>query len=195
MNAQLPDATALHPRLQALVQELTDARRELLEAAHEVPAAQRMLRPSPDQWSVTEVLDHLVKVESSSGRLFSVHSRQLRANGAPPETETEIASIVAPYARFGMETRARRVDAPEMVSPSADVDFDAAVTALETSRARLLLALREADGLALGSVSVPHPRLGALTLYEWVLTIARHERRHVLQLHDIRDALLSSPSA
>lgn len=195
MNEPLHDAAALHPRLEALVQELATARRELLEAAHAVPAAQRMVRPAPDQWSVAEVLDHLVKVESSSGRLFSVQSRQLRANGAPTETETEIASIVTPYVRFGMETRARRVDAPDMVAPAADVDFDATVTALETSRARLLLALREADGLALGTVSVPHPRLGVLTLYEWLLTIARHEQRHVLQLHDIRDAFLASPSA
>ncbi len=183
------DAPVLHPRLAALAHELDTSRAALLAAAHAVPEAQRHRKPADGKWSVTDVLNHLLKVESSSGRLFSVYSRQLRANGAPVETETETASIIDAYTRFGMETRSRLVEAPELVAPEAEARFDDTVEALSTSRARLLAALREANGLALGTVTAPHPRLGSLTLYEWLLTIARHERRHIPQIAEIRDAL------
>ena len=71
------------------------------------------------------------------------------------------------------------------MQPEDGVTFDGALAALQASRARLLEAIAKADGLPLGTVQVPHPRLGLLTLYEWLLFIARHEARHAAQLDEL----------
>lgn len=160
----------------------------MLESAMRVPEATRHVRPAPDRWSAAEVLGHLAKVEASSGKLFSVHARQLRESGAPLETSDDARSIIDGFTRFPLHTRTRLVEAPAIVQPEADSDFEDAVHALEVSRARLLDAIGKADGLALGSVSAAHPRLGPLTMYEWLLMIARHEARHAEQLDELAAA-------
>ena len=81
-----------------------------------------------------------------------------------------------------------------MVQPAEQPDFDEAMRALEESRARLLDAMQKASGLALGSVTAPHPRLGTLTVYEWLLMIARHEERHAEQVREIHATLSSLPN-
>jgi hypothetical protein len=189
-NPTVADAgTPRHPILVALVQELELERARLLDAADRVPAHARELRPAPDRWSAAEVLGHLAKVEASSGKLFSVHARSLRESGAPPESGNDARAIIDGFTRFPLHTRARRVEAPALVMPAEDITFDDALLALTASRARLLEAIAKADGLALGSVSAAHPRLGPLTMYEWLLMIARHEARHVEQLDEIASAL------
>ncbi len=175
----------LHPILEAVVEELARDRATLLEAAARVPADRRAQAPAPGRWSAAQVLSHLVKVESSSGRLFSVHARRLREAGGPAESSTDAATVIDRFARFPLPSRARPVEAPEMVAPDDTMSFDDALLALAESRSRLLDAIGKANGLALGTVSAPHPRLGELTMYEWLLMIARHEVRHAAQLDEI----------
>ncbi len=189
-----PEAAPLHPVLAAIVAELTRERVALLEACALVPDTLRETRPAPDRWSAAELMAHLAKVEMSSGRLFSVHARQLREANAPLDTSSDAQDIIARFERFPMISRSRPIPAPEMVLPDADVTFEDARLQLEASRARLLEAVFKANGLPLGSVSAPHPRLGALTMYEWLLMIARHEARHADQFREIAEQLTASTS-
>lgn len=179
---------ALHPILAAIVNELTHERTRLLAAAARVPARWRDTSPAEGRWSAAQVLGHLVKVEASSGRLFSVHARQLREAGVPPETATDARAIIDAFAVHPVERRDRPVAAPELVQPDASVTYSDALDALATGRERLLEAITRANGLPLGSVRAPHPRLGPLTMYEWLLMIARHEARHIGQLDELADA-------
>lgn len=177
-----------HPILAALVHELAMERALLLDAAHRVPVIARNVRPAAGRWSAAEVLGHLAKVENSSGKLFSVHARQLRESGAALESTLDARPIIDGFTRFPLHTRTRLVEAPDIVLPDEGMHFDDALLALDASRARLLDAITKADGLALGSASAAHPRLGPLTMYEWLLMIARHEARHAEQLDEIAAA-------
>ena len=57
-----------------------------------------------------------------------------------------------------------------------------------TPSSSLLGAVREGeapaepDGLALGEIRHTHLRFGELDLYQWILFVAEHEKRHVAQL-------------
>jgi hypothetical protein len=181
----MTDPVPRHPILAAIVAELTEERRRLLAAAARVPAPWREAAPAAGRWSGAQVLGHLAKVEASSGRLFSVHAKQLRESGPPPETATDARAVIDAFAVHPVQRRDRPVLAPELVHPDPGVTFDEALVALEASRGRLLEAIAKADGLPLGSVRATHPRLGPLTMYEWLLMIARHEARHVGQLDEL----------
>ncbi len=185
MTDSADDVRPLDPVLEAIVHELAHARTLLLAAADRVPAALRDTRAVPDRWSAAEVLAHLVKVEDGSGRLFSSLARRLRESGAPADSTSDPAAVLAAFDRFPMLQRDRVLEAPDMVQPESDVDFDTARARLDETRARLLQAIHKANGLPLGTVSAPHPRLGEITLYEWLIMIARHEVRHIGQLDEL----------
>jgi uncharacterized damage-inducible protein DinB len=180
----------MHPKLEMIAALLVEARAELLDAARDIPAALRKVRPAPDRWSAAEVVAHLAMVEDGSGRLFSKGVKEVRQSGAPPEdassSEADAQAMLDAFDRFGVRARLRKIDAPPVVMPAESPDFDEACQALEATRARLLNAMQQASGLALATYSAPHPRLGDMNLYEWLLLIARHEQRHVLQLKEIR---------
>ncbi len=195
--AETSAATAsesLHPVLSALVHELERERQQLLEVAHSIPVAHREIRPAADRWTAAENLSHLAVVEQSAGRLFSVHARQLREAGAPADTTSDATEVIAAFARFSVHLRNQRLQAPDRVAPVADASFDEALSQLAETRVRLLEAIHKANGLPLGTVTAPHPRLGEITLYEWLLMIARHEARHTGQLQELM-AQLSTPDA
>ncbi len=45
--------------------------------------------------------------------------------------------------------------------------------------------MREADGLALGNFSYPHPMFGPLDLYQWLVFVGLHESRHACQIREL----------
>ena len=69
--------------------------------------------------------------------------------------------------------------------PRGDLSAAEGLAALETSRRELLSAVAEGDGLALGTVTYPHPLLGDLNLYQWILFVGQHEARHAGQIREI----------
>ena len=56
------------------------------------------------------------------------------------------------------------------------------LAALALSRESLRHAMAEADGWALEKVVAPHLRLGTLNMYQWLVFLGRHERRHLAQI-------------
>ncbi|MDB4916548.1 MAG: DinB-like domain protein, partial [Gemmatimonadetes bacterium] len=68
-------------------------------------------------------------------------------------------------------------------------DSQTVLELLDASRAVLRDALAGADGLALGSIKHTHPAFGELDLYQWVLFVGLHERRHAGQVSEVISAL------
>ena len=56
-------------------------------------------------------------------------------------------------------------------------------------------ALLSGDGLALEQVVQPHPALGPINLYRWLLFEGSHEARHTLQVREIGAALSKTAAA
>ncbi len=45
--------------------------------------------------------------------------------------------------------------------------------------------LHAGDGLAIGTLSLPHPLFGPLTAYHWLAFVGAHEARHAAQIREI----------
>jgi hypothetical protein len=173
----------MHSRLAELMEYVDAQRAGLLAAVAAVPASQRERRPEPEIWSVAEILEHLQVVELGIARLISRKLEKARAAGLGAETET--SSLVGSLDHLPLLQREAFMPAPDFVKPSGAVTSSVALGALEQSRQALRDAVATGDGLALGNVSAPHALLGPLTLYQWVLFVGQHERRHALQVQDI----------
>ena len=174
----------MHPRLIELLDHADGARHELLAVVTTLTPARYGARPSTGAWSVAEQLAHLYLVEHSSVRAMFRAFKNARQSGLGPETET--GSLIGALDHTGLKDGLHKREAPTFVQPAEIVDLESALGRLEESRESLRAWAREADGFALATVRWPHPALGELNLYEWVVMIADHELRHLAQ---IRDAL------
>ena len=180
----------MHPRLSEVAQYCEAQRGELLAAADTLPEAQWTVQPADGQWSVSDVLEHLHRVERGSARLIGKLAIEVRAAGHPQELDASSVLDSLSFAR--LTDRSTRVEAPERVRPEGGWTRTAALSAIAGSRAELHQAFAAADGLALGSLRHPHPRLGEIDLYQWILFIGQHEARHAMQLTEIVGAMRGS---
>jgi hypothetical protein len=158
-----------------------DEQRSVLKAAFEsIPPELRDRPPAPERWSAANVVEHLAIVETRISTLLSERIEEARA-GLPPETRADPILPTIDYQR--MYDRSTRVKAPEPVIPTG-LNAMAAWNALEQAGSKMRALLVANDGLALSSVSHPHPRFGLLSVYQWVAFLGAHEVRHAQQIRE-----------
>jgi DinB family protein len=178
----------MHPRTSELLNHLDTQHERLRRAVERVPHQRRSEKPAPERWSVAEVIEHLSIVETRIGRVFTAKLDEARASGnVGPETDE--SPVVGTIDMDRVLDRTRRITAAEPARPSGTLDADAAWAALERARETLRDAVRGADGLALGAIVHPHPVLGPINLYQWVVFVGGHEARHAAQVIELSELL------
>ncbi len=186
----------MHPRIAEALDYLDAERADLRAAVELTPPALREQPPGPDRWSIAQVLQHLTLIESRIVPLVHKLVTKAQAAGLGPETATDPILNARHAAKIA--DRSVRVTAPEEMLPASDVDAASAWSALEASRAALREAVIAGDGLSLSEVKYPHPVLGEINLYQWILFVGSHEVRHTAQICEIAEQLkadTTTPSA
>ncbi|HKP14957.1 MAG TPA: DinB family protein [Gemmatimonadaceae bacterium] len=178
----------MHSRLAELSDHLAHQRRTLLDVASTVPTERWQTRLSEDAWSVSEILEHLHRVERGAAAVLAKRIAKAREAGHPAETET--SSVLGTLDQFRVSDLDRRLVAPELVRPTENPDRGTVEGWLAESRAALDAAIASGDGLALGSIRHTHLRFGELDLYQWLLFVAEHEKRHIAQLREVARQLV-----
>ena len=168
---------------------LTSDRAALHAAVARVPRERHGQPPGPGRWSVQEVLEHLSIVEARAVMMV-----RALVEAAPACDAASAGLPPTAIDRARLADRAARVSAPDPIVPTGTVTSDAALAALDRSRADLLAVLDSAEGKDLSRVTRPHPALGPLDGYQWIGAIGGHEMRHTLQIEEIARDLGAQPS-
>jgi hypothetical protein len=177
----------MHPRLTELLVFLEAQRDRVRGAASRLPRDRWSVKPAPEKWSVSQVIWHLQRVERGVAKLIAKRAGEARAQGHPVESST--SSVIDALDGRGIEDRSRPIAAPSQISPpEPPLDPDEVERQLQESRSMLQAAIADADGLALGSITHPHPVLGDINLYQWVLFVGLHEARHADQIAEVARA-------
>ena len=177
----------MHPRTEELLRHLDTQHERLRAAVDSIPRPRRDVKPSPDRWSVAEVLEHLSIVETRIERVFSKRLAEARVAGLGPERAS--SPVVGTIDMDRVLDRTRRITATEAALPTGKLDAGAAWAAAERARDTLCNAVRDADGLALSDVIHPHPVLGPINLYQWIAFVGGHEARHAAQVIELKELL------
>ena len=178
-----------HPRSMELVAHLDTNRAQLWLAVEAVAPPDRERRPSPDRWSVAEVLEHLAIVENRVTTRLGDAFEAARAAGMTPDEET--SSVVDPSFLKRAHDRSRRFKTGEHAEPHGGITASEAWTKLEDSRQAFLNLLERADGLAVSGIAAPHPAFGTLTFHQWAVFLGAHDARHAAQIREMADQLKS----
>jgi hypothetical protein len=191
MTSPSSQPAELHPRIQEVIDFLDVHRRALRQTIASVPARLQRLKPADGRWSVAEVVEHLSLLEHRIAGLLTMHANAARASGVGPDADT--SSVVATFTKGeAVIDRSAPITAPDPVQPTGTLDVPAGERALEKSRAALVEALRNANGVSLENSMQKHPVLGTMNMYHWMVATALHDDRHAAQIRETVASLSAS---
>jgi hypothetical protein len=168
-----------------VAERLDASRRRLLAFGRALGPAQWTARPTaPGRWTAGDVMEHLALTEWTV--LAFVRGPLQAASPAPRATALDRTSDDALW-RAVVDPRVP-LDAPERLRPTARWPRPAAhLAAFDAERSATLAYLR-ATGDPLRAVVAPHPTFGLLDGCQWLLYLAAHTERHLVQLARIARA-------
>jgi hypothetical protein len=139
-------------------------------------------KPAPDRWSVAEVSEHIAVSESS---IFGLVQKQIMTSPAAPEKRAQVAGKDATVLKM-VPDRTHKAQAPEFLKPTNRWATEADVAkAFEDSRKTTMDYVRTTND-DLRDHFGPHPMLGPLDAYQWILLISAHSERHTKQIEEVK---------
>lgn len=162
-----------------MCQHLSQSRELLRQAVNGLSAEQRSFRPAADRWSVADCIEHLTIVENFT--LKSIQQLLGQPPAGTPDTSGKDQIILD-----NVPARKTRVKGPEAVMPTGRwPDFDDLLAQFEAVRQRSI-GFAETTQADLRAYAFPHPFLGPLDCYQWLLFLATHCERHVRQMEEVK---------
>lgn len=164
---------------------ITREHEQFLAALAEVNEAQASFRPTADEWTLAEIAEHVAITNSGFLRIGSKLLRAAEAAGTPPPEALNLSSVL-----LDAEGRQHpaRFAAPEVVRPQGNQSLAESVEKLgaaQTGLAEILPRLAAADCRA---GKFPHPVVGPLNTYQWLIVWGEHLNRHQQQIQRVKSA-------
>ncbi len=160
-------------------------RKQFLDTVSPAAPEQWSFRPAPGAWSMAEIAEHLAVTEEV------VMDSIEKALAAPPVSAEKKAETAGKddFVLRAVPSRSRKVQAPEPVQPTGNrwATRDALATEFKARRDRTL-AFIEKTNRELRAHVAPHPALGPLDTYQWILFLAAHTERHLQQMQEVMSA-------
>ena len=132
---------------------------------------------APDKWSPAEILSHLLQVEemidSILQRMIERAERKNEIPSEPPPGDIPVAGEID-KAKPGFLS----VPAFRGTEPKPGMDRDGMLQSLAVAHEKTKKHLAFAGSHDLRNLLFPHPLLGRLNFYEWLVFLAVHEEVH-----------------
>jgi hypothetical protein len=159
---------------QRLVSHLEMTAAWLADELDGVSPAQAAFRPSPDAWSILEVLDHLVVV----GPIYFKNLQEATSTGAARAGMMNDVDVLW----YGIDRTDREIALAAEEPARKIADLAAGLKAYRADHAKLLQYVKTTKD-DLRRRLVARQRSDA---YQWALLISTHEQRHILQIREIK---------
>lgn len=179
----------MEDRTAELLTFLDRQHQDLRQALDTIPAERREPHPAPGSWSIANVVEHLGLVETNVTRALTARTGEARVKGLGP---AHVAPVIEESEVARYLDRERRLVSGDASQPKSGLALDAAWQRLEAARQLTKGLVHDVDGLDVSDVRFPHPALGTLNFYQWVVFLGGHESRHRLQILEIDRTLAPS---
>ena len=170
------------PSLPSITENLAQAQKQFLAAADAIPADQWKSRPAEGRWSASELVCHLIQVESS------IIKNAARVLQRPLKRRPFLKRFHLPMALVESPIIPRKTPIP--LDPALVCEKDQMLAELREVRQQTRVFMEErTKEKDLRKYHMPHPFLGTLNLCEWFQVIASHQVRHSKQMREIAAVL------
>src|SRR5450631_4018002 len=139
-------------------------------------------KPAPDRWSVAEVSEHIALSETM---IFGFLQGKIMAGPATPEKRAEV-KVTDEQILQKVPDRSHKAQAPEFLKPTGKwANRDEVTKAFEDARKATMEYVKTTQD-DLRDHFGPHPALGPLDGYQWILLISAHSERHTKQIEEVK---------
>src|SRR5947209_2330539 len=171
----------IYKSVSQIFETIDKTRERIFKRVEEMSDERLNSRPAPNAWSVTEIVEHLAKIESlllgmMKVMLTKAESVSEKSDGAHVEFK--------PFSLDELIERARKekYTAPESASPGGKEKMSDSLAQLRRSRQELHSLKPRVEAMDLSNVTYRHPAFGPLNFYQWLAFIGVHEERHLRQI-------------
>jgi hypothetical protein len=159
-------------------------RKLLLDATANLTPAQWTFKAAPEKWSIAECAEHLATSETF---LWGLVEKMVADPAASAEeiakTKDKDAAVVK-----SVPDRSSKFQAPEPIKPKKlAADPTEYLAKFKAARDQHILYMEKSND-SLRDKVMPHPAMGPLDAYQWVLLLSAHTERHVLQIQEVKAA-------
>ena len=179
--------TMVAPDLAQARQYFAVTRNRLAEATAGLNDAQARFKPAPDRWSIAEILEHLA---TAHDRIMTRVLEQLPLAPAPePDRDPQIVDALV---LEKIPDRSVKANSPEFAVPAGRFTPAESLERIFRGLDRLAEFLESAPNLRGRVLESPPLRFvtgGAQCMadgYQWALTAAAHDERHVRQILEVK---------
>jgi len=166
----------------AALKSLQETHDAFLKSITGLSEKQWTFKPAPDRWSVAEVSEHIAISEST---IFGLVQKQFMASPAAPERRAEV-KVTDQQILTMVPDRSRKAQAPEFLKPTNRWPTrEELVKAFEQNRTATENYVRTTND-DLRDHFGPHPLLGTMDVYQWILLISAHSERHTKQIEEVK---------
>ena len=174
-----------------VVEQLRTSEARLLALLDGLTAEQWAFREGPERWSIADNLEHLIVFE----RFIRGAVLTTLESEAEPEKMAAVGAKLPAVMKIA-ESRGTRIEAREGLRPTGRWhDTGAMISMLQQERAKTI-AFAETTDAELRCHFFAHLLLGDLDAYQWLVLMAKHTERHVLQIEEVlRDSRYPTPAS
>jgi len=159
-----------------IINRLDSVHQRVLEIVLPVDLDRFQRRPTENEWSIAEILDHLHLVEER------VIKELEKALAGEPQKAGLLGRIIPTSI---VASRLVRVSAPKAVVPTRHPEKHTAIENLESSRKRLKELCAREGQQRLRQIVMNHPFLGRIDGTAAVSFVSYHELRHYKQIREV----------
>ncbi len=153
-------------------------------AAANLNEAQTQFRPAPDHWTIAEIVEHIAIVNSGFVRIGYKLIKQAEAAGAPPLAGLDLQSVLL----TGDGRPLPKFKAPDAVKPQGGQSLADSFAKIEQAHADIQGARARLAASDCSQCTFPHPAVGQLNPYQWLIVWGEHLARHRGQLEAVKAA-------
>ncbi len=163
---------------------MDEVRTSLTDKVGALGDAELNARCNGEGWCPEELIEHLSIVEKSITnvveRLLAKSEELNRPAGADGKIDPPVK-----FTSVVRKTELNKVEAPERIRPQGGVPVAESLEKLEESREYIRGLRSRMAAVDLSEAKFPHPMMGELNLYQWLVFISEHEARHLAQIENI----------
>jgi uncharacterized damage-inducible protein DinB len=158
------------------------AQERFVAAVSNLNEAQADFRPDENQWTIAEIVEHISIV--NDGFLRLTHKLLKEAESAPQPPRVDLNLGHTSLDENGQQRGP--FQAPERVRPQGGARVEDSLAKMRTSLAGFAEIQSRLEAVDLSEKMFPHPALGPINAYQWMVLLGEHEDRHRGQIERLK---------
>ncbi len=145
-------------------------------------AEQASSLPEGEKWTISQIVEHLSLVEENMSKICS--KLLLKAQSGEKSSDGTVR-ISPAFVEKAAEIAAIKLEAPDIVHPSASLNIAESISKMDENRKRLDQIRPLFEAYDCNEDKFPHPFLGDISAVEWLTLVGGHEARHLRQIKNL----------